>query len=214
MTVSAVAALVSFGASACGGGGDGSGNKVASLSGHTATTRAASRGNKKDFQDAMLEYARCMRQHGVDMPDPTFSDGGKGVMIKAGGRASPVDKNKMEDAEKACQSIMDRAEQNAPRPTPEQEAEMRERALTFARCMREHGVDIPDPTFDGEGHTKIRIGREAPANGSDGPDTQTDGPATNGGGPNPDDPKFQAAQKACAPEGGGPIGFSTSTEDK
>ena len=51
---------------------------------------------------------------------------------------------------------------------------MEESMLKFARCMREHGVDVPDPK-PGEG---IRIG---------GPGSELD----------PEDPSFQKAQKAC-----------------
>jgi hypothetical protein len=51
---------------------------------------------------------------------------------------------------------------------------MEESMLKFARCMREHGVDVPDPK-PGEG---IRIG---------GPGSKID----------PEDPSFQKAQKAC-----------------
>ena len=29
-----------------------------------------------EFEDALLEYAQCMRANGVDMPDPDFSSGG------------------------------------------------------------------------------------------------------------------------------------------
>ena len=30
---------------------------------------------------------------------------------------------------------------------PEREAEMREELLAFSECMREHGIDMPDPVF-------------------------------------------------------------------
>src|SRR5438128_1667943 len=98
-----LAAVLALGvtASACGSGGGGSGGKrVASLAAHTTTTTATgSKGDKKSFEDAMLEYARCMRQHGVDMPDPTFTDngsGGMGMTIQqrgtgGGGGAGPKD---------------------------------------------------------------------------------------------------------------------------
>ena len=59
-----------------------------------------------------------------------------------------------------------------------------EGALKYAKCMREHGIDMPDPTFDENGGAQIRIGR--------------------GSGIDPEDPKFQKAQEACrkeAPEG-------------
>ena len=56
-------------------------------------------------------------------------------------------------------------------------------------CMREHGIDMPDPQFGESGAVQQRIG----------------GPAST-----PTDPKFQAAQKACRGRagmiGGGPGG--------
>ncbi len=62
-----------------------------------------------------------------------------------------------------------------------------EGALAFARCMREQGIDFPDPEFPEEGGARVRIG---PGTGID-----------------PSSPKFQRAQKACAKElKGGPFG--------
>jgi hypothetical protein len=55
-----------------------------------------------------------------------------------------------------------------------------EGALRFARCMRENGVDVPDPQAGGNG--LVRIGP---------------GPGSGGGGPNPDDPAFRAAEGKC-----------------
>ncbi len=64
---------------------------------------------------------------------------------------------------------------------------MRDAALDFARCMREQGIDFPDPEFPEEGGARVRIG---PGTGID-----------------PSSPKFQRAQKACAKElKGGPFG--------
>jgi hypothetical protein len=183
---------------ACGdGGANAAANKVASLSGNTATTRASgSKGNKKSFQDAMLAYAKCMREHGVDMPDPTFSDdggGGVGFIAKADGSGTGApqkpDDSVFKAAQTACEPIMKAAEQDMPRPSAEEEAKMRDQALKFAKCMRDHGVDMPDPTFDNEGHTQIKIGPSA-----------GNGPATAAGGPSGAmkvDPAFEAAMKAC-----------------
>src|SRR4029079_11495076 len=72
---------------------------------------------------------------------------------------------------------------------PEQQAEIQARALAFAQCMREHGVDMPDPRFDADGRVSIMIG---------GPDT-----------PRIDPDVMQAAQEAC---GGmmGPAGPAVS----
>ncbi|HET7489428.1 MAG TPA: hypothetical protein VFJ85_15985 [Acidimicrobiales bacterium] len=192
--------LLAFGAAACGGGA-GADGRVATLSGASATTTTTAKGgSRQDFQDALLSYSRCMRQHGVDMPDPVFSeDGSGGVMQKIeGGKGGPgPDSATFKAAGKACQPIMDKAEQDMPRPSPEDEAKMRDQALAFARCMRDHGVDMPDPTFDGDGH--VRIEAHASAQAGDGPGTV---------GPPKADPKFDAAMQACAKDG--PIKPSTS----
>ena len=56
-----------------------------------ATTRSPTsrRHEQAKIRKAMLDFARCMREHGVDMPDPKF-DGDGGVMMQVGGPASAV----------------------------------------------------------------------------------------------------------------------------
>jgi hypothetical protein len=63
---------------------------------------------------------------------------------------------------------------------PAEEARMRENALAFARCMRDHGVDMPDPTFEAGGMVRSELRGKA-----------------DGDGPDPESPVFQDAQKAC-----------------
>ena len=76
-------------------------------------------------------------------------------------------------------------------PSPEEQEEFKEDALAFSQCMRQHGIDMPDPQFDSEGHVQMKIG----------------GP--HGSGPNPESPAFQEAQESCQeklPNGkGGPM---------
>jgi hypothetical protein len=64
-----LALALGLGAAACGGspGGDG----VATLGGDGANDQQTGSGSaKKDPQEAALDFAKCMREHGVDMPDP------------------------------------------------------------------------------------------------------------------------------------------------
>jgi len=199
--------------SACSGGG---GNHVATLGGSNASSASdSSSGDKQSFEDAMLDFAKCMRDHGVDMPDPTFNGTG-GVSITGNAGGPGPGNATFEAAQKACQPIMDKAEQNAPKPSAEEQAKMRDQALAFAQCMRGHGVDMPDPTFDDSGHFKVQVGGPPNADGSTGSDASTSsdnssgGPST-AGGPSLD-PKFQAAAEACQQEGhGGPmIGTATA----
>jgi hypothetical protein len=69
-------------------------------------------------------------------------------------------------------------------------------ALAFSRCMRTHGVsDFPDPKTNGRG-IQLSVGPNS--------------------GVNPQDPAFQAAQKACQHlmPGGGPGSGHPSAQDK
>jgi hypothetical protein len=163
----ALAVVLALALTACGGGGDGKG--VASLNPTTGQTTTGDEGSgrtgKQDAQDAALDYARCMREHGVDMADPV--NGRLELKTKRG------DQRKMEEAQKACRHILEDA---MPPLSEEQQAEMREAALDFAKCMRDHGVDMPDPTFK-DGGMLMRMPE-----------------GTKG-----DDPKVQDAQKACQP---------------
>lgn len=128
-------------------------------------------------RDAMLAYAKCMREHGVDMPDP--QPGERGIRLRAPEGVTPEE---MEEAEGACRKHLDKIE--APELTEEQQKEFQEAALAHAKCMREHGIDMPDPTFGEDGRARIEVRRRA------------DG----GRGFDPDDPKVEAAEEACRDE--------------
>ena len=130
---------------------------------------------RTEAREAMLAFAKCMRDQGIDMPDPQF-DGGRVTQRGPDERVSP---EKMRKADEACSKY--REEIEPPELSPEQQQEMKEAALAHAQCMREHGLEkFPDPTFDENGGAQIRIG---PGTGLD-----------------PDDPDFQAAEKACRDE--------------
>jgi hypothetical protein len=187
-----IAALV---VGACGGDDDA---KVASLGDNDESTTTVAE-KKVDPEDAALEFARCMRENGVDIPDPEIRDGGSsgpGVMI--GGPSDNVSPEKFEAADKACRHLMEDAFGEFEPPSPEEQAKMRDEMLAFAKCMREHGIDMPDPTFDGDGRVAIRAERDdaADSGASTGPafDFESD--------------EFQAAQKACGDKLGGRMGFS------
>jgi hypothetical protein len=155
----------------CGGGSKGDG--VASLGGGKATTTTSPGNSGKDSKQRALAYARCMRQHGIDMPDPKFDAAGRMALQLPSG-VGPDDP-KFKAADQACQ-------QYAPSGEPEQlDPQLQRQMVAYARCMRQHGINIPDPK-PGEG-----IGIDGST------------------GVNPEDPKYKAADQACqqyAPGGG------------
>jgi hypothetical protein len=83
---------------ACGGGGKSNG--VASLSGANKPTATTSASGSSDPRQAMLNFARCMRQHGINMPDPKP---GGGIEIKGGPGGVNPDSPTFKAAQQACQ---------------------------------------------------------------------------------------------------------------
>ena len=100
---------------------------------------------KKDEKGDMVQFAKCMRENGIDMPDPKQDENG-GVMIQAmPGDAAP-DMEKMNAAHEACKQHLPNGGEFKP-PSPEEQDKMRRQA----KCMRDRGYNWPDPKFDGGG---------------------------------------------------------------
>jgi hypothetical protein len=170
-----VAGVVVVSLSGCAGGGSGSG--VASLSAKSAASKGDSKKqpSQQDTEAAFRQFAQCMREHGIDMQDPTVN--GRQGNIILGSPGAPIDKTKVDAAQQACQHFIDSVVQGRKRDVdPAEEAKMRDRALKFSKCMRDHGIDMPDPEFQSGGRVSQHFGSGA----------------------NPNDPKFQNAQNACA----------------
>ena len=144
-----------------------------------------------DPEAAQLAFAECMRDHGIDMPDPETSGGAGGGAVRIGGGGE--DRDEFQAAMEDCDHFLEQA--GAFRG--EMDPEMLDRMVEFAQCMREHGIDMPDPNADGG----IMIQRN------------DNGSATNGNGVNidPESEEFQAAQEACRPILGDDFGPRTDS---
>ncbi|MFE5508758.1 MULTISPECIES: hypothetical protein [Amycolatopsis] len=128
----------------CGGGGDG-GDKVASISSPPAA--GAGDGKQADNvsdEDKIRDYRKCMREHGIDMPEPKPGANGQDT-VTFEARDMP-DEKKMNAASDACKKLLPNGGEIKP-PTPEELDKMRKEA----KCMREHGIDFPDPEPGGKG---------------------------------------------------------------
>ena len=131
---------------ACGNGGDG-GNKVASISESAKPSDQQQAGDDRNDEDKMRDFTKCMREHGVDIPEPTAqpkagggsTGGGKGspgIVIQGAG----PDKEKIDKANEACRPLLP----NGGQP-PKLDAQQLDEMRKMAKCMREHGVNMPDP---------------------------------------------------------------------
>jgi hypothetical protein len=120
--------LLLLGLAACGGSGDSSG--------------ASDTSSSDDPQDQAVKFAQCMRDNGVDIPDPQTDDQGRFSLRLDGG--AKVDKDKVDAAMKACKKYNPIGDGGRLRDL-ENDPEFQEAQLRWAQCMRDHGVDVPDP---------------------------------------------------------------------
>jgi hypothetical protein len=147
-------------------------NGVATLQSPGTSAAASPSPTPASKEDAFLAFAKCMRDHGIDMPDPQMDpNGGGGFMVQG---TANGDNGAFEAADKACSHFLDDIAKGAPK---EMSAEEQQKFLDYAKCMRDHGVDMPDPDFS-QGGVSMRIG-------------------SRDGGINPDSPTFKSAQDAC-----------------
>jgi len=96
-----------------------------------------------DDEQVVLDLVACLRDNGLDIPDPqfgpdgpTFADPSVLLSIDLGG-------DTFIDAMEACDEFLAALQ---PEVDPEQQAEQIEQQLQLAECMRREGIeDFPDP---------------------------------------------------------------------
>jgi hypothetical protein len=184
----AVPLVVVLGLTGCGKGNKNGG--IATANGAAAGSNTASPKPTATLsaEDAMLKYAQCMRDHGVDMKDPQTDGEGHFSIQIGGGPGSPANKDKVDAAMEACKSFMP----NGGEP-PKRDPEMAAKMQKMAECMRANGVpSFPDP------------------------DPETGGIMIQGdkdSGLDPMSPTFKAAQSKCNKEAGLPDMGGTTNEE-
>ena len=123
-----------------------SGPQVASLGGHRGGAAVSSRITTAQSDQDMLNYARCMRAHGVNQPDPVHIPGHTGLSLVTSATPPPS-----RAATAACTHFLQPIIQGkAAAMTPARIAAL----ASYARCMRSHDIPMLDPTSTGE----LRLG--------------------------------------------------------
>jgi len=199
-SVIGLVAVVALAAGGC--GSEASAEGLATLDGSASGAESGSGDAVLDAEESFLALTECMRIEGVDVPDPEFDDQGNLRLVslgELGAAVEAIDPADLEAAAAACREhLIGVAQifQNIDRTAIE------DRLVEFAACMREQGIDLPDPDFS-----------FGPPGGSPG----------NGGGGNPgpfgefdvEDPRFQSAYEECQWVFGetiGPGGFGPAVE--
>jgi hypothetical protein len=134
--VAAVAAILVLSA----GGGTAEGDGVASAGGEEGAAKPAETETSAPLDpDAQaLVFAGCVRDNGVDMPDP--GPGQQGLVDAFRAVSGDYDRATLEQALAACQDLMPQYAQEHP--------EGDDWMLALAECLRKQGLDVSDNPFE------------------------------------------------------------------
>ncbi|RAY16625.1 hypothetical protein DPM19_00065 [Actinomadura craniellae] len=159
VAAAAMIPLLALGLTACGG--------------DETATAAGRKSPAAGDTEKMRAFAKCMRENGVDMPDPEVGPDGN---ITFGGngnarRLLSADREKLQAAMDKCRHLMPNGGELRAF-SPEDTEKMRQ----YAKCMRENGVDMPDPDPEG----RLRLDQDTWRR------------------LDPQDPEFRAANSKCA----------------
>jgi hypothetical protein len=123
---------------------------LAACGGHDPEPLSDRGSNDRQEREAALSYAQCMREQGIDMPDPRFGEDGTIVHDTPEG-----DRDELRAAQRACRRYRHGGGRAPSEEERQEQQEMLERAVAYAKCMREEGIDVPDPTTDEDGKNLI-----------------------------------------------------------
>jgi hypothetical protein len=144
---------------------------VLAACGGSSSSPTSSAAREQQAEVKLADFARCMREHGIEAEAAT-GPGGEGHALKVHTSVGPA---KMEAAQKACKKYQ--PEPQKVNLSPQEKVAQAEAVERFARCMREHGIEVH--ASSAEGGISIHIHGKA------------------GAGPNPESPAFQKAQHSC-----------------
>ncbi|MEV7187361.1 hypothetical protein [Kitasatospora sp. NPDC093102] len=157
MAAAFVAGLALFAVGCTGGGVD---------SGKGSSAQGSGASGKDTKEDDGYKYRQCLRDNGVEVQEPEGNHAA-GVQVR--------DEKVFKKAQEACKDLPGAAKEMS----QEEQAKALDEAVKFAKCMREQGIDMPDPEMK-DGRLTSQVG----------------------GGANVSQDKMEKAQKACNEQNG------------
>jgi hypothetical protein len=143
---------------------------LAACGGSGSTTTSSTASAEKSHEQKLIQLAKCLREHGVEVPTPTAGQPFRIRDLRGNRQAFEV-------ARTGCKQYLPKF--GAANLSPAERVAREEAVRKFAKCMREHGVPLEVETNTGGPGLGIRVHLGA-------------------GGPNRQSPAFEAAEKACS----------------
>lgn len=124
---------------------------LAACGGSSSNDPSGEASGRQAAEQKAVKFAKCLREHGVHAETGTGPGGGGfSLKINAGGPHGPAGGIKNGGPPPEIQRAMNDCKKYQPVPkqlnlSPAEKAEQAKKALEFARCLRSHGVNVPDP---------------------------------------------------------------------
>lgn len=120
-------------------------SSVASLPGHTADSVAGGPLTQAQSDHAMVQFAQCLRAHGVAEPDPVHRPGHSGLSVQI-----PTPGPGTNSALDACNHFLTPLIQMKESHARQQLASWLPALTHYAECMRTHDIPMLDPGSEGQ----------------------------------------------------------------
>jgi len=119
--------------------------QVAQLPGQAGTAKVTGQLTQAQSDRDMIDFARCMRAHGVPVPDPFHRPGHAGLSISLPGQTAAN-----RPAFSACMHFLQPIIQMKNAAAAAAVAGELPALTRYARCMRQHNISMLDPTTTGQ----------------------------------------------------------------
>ena len=117
---------------------------VASLPGGTGSNQQSASLTPSQSDELMVSFARCLRSHGVDEPDPYHRPGHVGLSISI-----PAPGPRTTAALSACNHFIAPIVQQKQAGARRELAQWLPQLTAYAQCMRAHDIAMLDPNAQG-----------------------------------------------------------------
>ena len=119
---------------------------VLSLEGIGSTTTTIVTSEERSWVDSELLLAQCIRDNNYELEDPKKPGDLRRILTPIFVEMNQEEREEFYSLIEKCADEYDIPLDARDQATPEQQAELLDAELEIAQCIREKGLDVPDPT--------------------------------------------------------------------
>tara|TARA_B100000965_G_scaffold127944_1_gene106488 strand:- start:85 stop:669 length:585 start_codon:yes stop_codon:yes gene_type:complete len=121
---------------------------VLSLEGMDSTTTTIVTPEERSWADSELLLAQCIRDNNYELEDPKKPGDLRRILTPIFVEMNQEEREEFYSLIEKCAEEYDIPLDARDQATPEQQAEILDAELEIAQCIREKGLDVPDPTSE------------------------------------------------------------------